>query len=72
MLDKTFVSILKDAAYDIRVLHKQLEVVKNEVENIQYEKQKLSNRIVDLKRLEQSQKLPVVTYIYGNKQKSRK
>ena len=48
------VSILKGAAYDIPVLHKQLELVKNEVATSQYEKQKLSNRIVDLKRLEQS------------------
>jgi predicted transcriptional regulator len=48
------VSILKDAAYDIPVLHKQLELVKNEVAASQYEKQKLSNRIVDLKWLEQS------------------
>ena len=48
------VSILKDAAYDIPTLHKQLEHVKNEVETSQYENQKLSNHIVDLKRLEQS------------------
>jgi hypothetical protein len=48
------VSILNDAAYDIPVLHKQLEHVKNEVETSRYEKQKLSNRIVDLKKLEQS------------------
>jgi regulator of replication initiation timing len=39
---------------DIPTLHKQLELVKNEVATSQYEKQKLSNRIVDLKRLEQS------------------
>jgi hypothetical protein len=48
------VCILKGAAYDIPVLHKQLELVKNEVATSQYEKQKLSNRIVDLKKLEQS------------------
>jgi regulator of replication initiation timing len=48
------VNILKGAAYDIPVLHKQLELVSNEVATSQYEKQKLSNRIVDLKKLEQS------------------
>jgi hypothetical protein len=55
------VSILKGAAYDIPVLHKQLKLVSNEVATSQYEKQesitelqKLSNRIVDLKKLEQS------------------
>ena len=48
------VNILKGAAYDIPVLHKQLELVKNEVATSQYVKQKLSNRIVDLKKLEQS------------------
>jgi predicted transcriptional regulator len=51
---ESVVSTLKGAAYDIPVLHKQLELVKNEVATSQYEKQKLSNRIVDLKRLEQS------------------
>jgi transposase len=56
-----FISILKSAAYDIPALQRQIERLKNEVENIQCQKQeanielqKRSNRIVDLKKLEQS------------------
>jgi predicted transcriptional regulator len=56
-----FVTVLKSAAYDIPALQRQIERLKNEVQSIQYQKQeyiievqKQSNRIVDLKRLEQS------------------
>jgi chromosome segregation ATPase len=56
-----FVTVLKSAAYDIPALQNQLELAKNEVENIQYQKQeanieieKLSDRIVDLKKLQHS------------------
>jgi chromosome segregation ATPase len=58
---ETFVSILKNAAYNIPALQKQHELVKKDVETIQYKRQecnielqRLSNRILDLKKLEQS------------------
>jgi hypothetical protein len=63
MLDnlEAFVSILKNAAYNIPALQKQHELVKNKVETIQYQKQegdielqKLGDRVVELKKLEQS------------------
>jgi hypothetical protein len=56
-----FVSILKSAAYDVPALQKQHELIKNKVDTVQYknqesliELQKLGNRIVELKKLEQS------------------
>ena len=63
MLDnlEAFVSILKNAAYNIPALQKQHELVKNKVETIQYQKQegdielqRVGDRIVELKKLEQS------------------
>jgi chromosome segregation ATPase len=58
---EAFVSILKSAAYDIPAIQKQLQLLENEIETIEYKKeestteiQNLSNHIVDLKRLEQS------------------
>ena len=58
---KAFVSILKNTAYNIPALQKQHQLVKDDVNAIQYKRQeakielqKLSNRIVDLKKLEQS------------------
>jgi hypothetical protein len=56
-----FVSILKSAVYNIPALQKQHELVKDKVETIQYQKQegdielqKLGDRIVELKKMEQS------------------
>jgi hypothetical protein len=53
---EAFVSILKNAAYNIPALQKQHELVKKDVETIQYKRQecnielqRLSNRILDLK-----------------------
>jgi len=63
MLDnlEAFVSILKNAAFNIPALQKQHELVKNKVKTIQYQKQegdielqKLGDRVVELKKLEQS------------------
>jgi chromosome segregation ATPase len=58
---EVFVSILKNAAYNIPALQRQLKLLKNEVDNIQYQKQeanieieKLRDQIVELKKLERS------------------
>jgi cytidylate kinase len=63
MLDnlEAFVSILKNAAFNVPALQKQHELVKNKVKTIQCQKQegdielqRVGDRIVELKKLEQS------------------